>query len=91
MSKQVWKYILDPINPVVSVPKGTEILHIDSQNNDLCIWALVDIDEPDDCKRSFLVVGTGHSMPSCELKFIGTALLHNGSLVLHVFEEIDDV
>lgn len=81
----VHKYVL-AIRDVVllALPAGAKPLHVAEQAGQLCLWALVDPDKKL-TKRTFRVVGTGQSAPA--KGYVGTALLHGGSLVLHVFEE----
>lgn len=88
MSQTVWKYSLPcaGVNRLL-LPTGAQVLHVASQNDDLCLWVQVD-PERSVVWRTFHVVGTGHDLPSdAVLRFVGTAMLFAGSLVLHVFEE----
>jgi hypothetical protein len=73
----------------VDLPNGAVVLSAQSQYNQVVIYALVD---PLKSKipRPFIVCGTGFDLP-CQmsnLKFIGTVMLHEETLVLHVFEPI---
>lgn len=88
--KTVYKYkLLDPA--IGAVDRGLlhmhpgPILKVDSQNDNVCIWALVDTKKPA-VPRQFILVGTGFEVPS-GVEYIGTAQLYGGALVLHVFEE----
>ena len=84
--KTAWKFILQP-KTTVEIPDGAKILHIAQQREYLCMWALVDPEQPK-VKRTFIVYGTGHDMPDDPGEFVGTALMDGGSLVFHVFEEV---
>ena len=92
MSKTIWKYTLG-VDTTLLIPKGGKILSAAGQNDDVCIWVLVDPQAPEE-PRFFTVYGTGHIIPDKRfrdsslgtMQHIGTALLHNSSLVLHVFE-----
>jgi hypothetical protein len=87
---EIWKYKLSQ-NPAIDMPKGAKVLSVKSQYNQLCIWALVD---PVAVKetRFFEVHGTGYRINSSpNLKYVGTALIENDSLVFHVFERIQEL
>jgi hypothetical protein len=83
--KAVWKFALHPYK-INMMPVGAKPLSVHAQGDDLCMWALVDTEAPLE-KRGFVIVGTGHEVHDHTGEFIGTALLANGSLVLHIFEE----
>lgn len=85
--KTIYKYTLDANNTVLEMPMGAKVLSVASQGDDLCLWAKVDTEDPIE-QRTFEVYGTGHPMPDDDehLQFLGTALMHGGSLVWHVFQ-----
>lgn len=86
MSKAVWKFTLRPIIEI-EMPDGAQVLSVQEQHGELCMWALVDTSKPM-VKRKFLTFGTGHILPDGKrLEFVGTALLESGAFVLNVFEE----
>lgn len=88
MNKTIWKYTLQPSSLILEIPEGSEILSVESQNNKICIWFLVD-PSADSVEREFIVYGTGHAISDAEhKKYIGSAQLENGMLVFHVFENI---
>jgi len=70
---------------VVLMPEGAKILSVDQQNDTPYLWALVNPSAPLKAKR-FNVYGTGHVVPLNPGVFIGTVLLMDGALVVHVFE-----
>lgn len=86
--KTIWKYILES-QTTLDMPADATILSVGAQDNDICLWALVDTDAPAELRR-FLVAGTG--MPLTETfngaRFIGTVQMVQASvnLVMHVFE-----
>ena len=90
MSKAIYKYPLRLSgNENIIFPKGAEILTVQVQNDDVCIWALVDPNEKDFEKRFFEVFGTGHPIyydMGVSRNYISTVQLKAGELVLHVFE-----
>lgn len=84
--KTIWKfpihaYRTDPI----ALPAGAQILHVDRQNGDIYLWALVDPSQPDE-KRTFEIFGTGHRIDDSPRTHIGTVLI--GTFVWHVFERV---
>ena len=86
---QVWKF---PIyaNSVQSIlmPKGAQILSVQTQQGSPVIWAIVD-PAADKEKRIFSVYGTGHNMPKDGLKYVGTWQESNQYLVWHLFEVVN--
>jgi len=89
--KTVYKYVL-PITDVASIKmhKDAEIVHVDNQLEQLCIWAVVDNELPI-VLRKFRIAGTGHRLDYDHLKVevkchLGTVKLYGGALILHVFE-----
>jgi hypothetical protein len=82
--KAFWKFVLHPYARNM-LPVGAKLLSVHAQGDDLCLWALVDTEAPLE-DREFVIVGTGHEVHDHAGAFIGTALLANGRLVLHVFE-----
>ena len=86
--KKIWKFPLSIVDEIsINMPKGAEILSVQVQKNNPCIWALVD-PYAEVVKRNFSIFGTGHAIIEDNYIFIGTFQLYNGDLVLHLFEEI---
>jgi len=87
----VWKETLELSSvQIVSLPKDSQILKVDSQNGMLCIWFMHEDDPNDDVEydeRTIDVVGTGHVFSADGKKHIGTVIM--GAFVWHVFEVID--
>jgi len=87
--KAVWKFplrlSLGPVEHVVEMPGGAEVLHVGVQGGDPTLWALVDPDKTVGESRTFRLVGTGHREVGSGMRFVGTALVSE-SFVLHVFE-----
>ena len=82
--KTIWKFEL-PKQGNVEMPKGAEILTVQTQNEKPCIWALVNPDAEKE-ERAFVIYGTGHYFQLIDYKYIGTFQLNEGRLVFHVFE-----
>lgn len=84
--KTIWKYELVPNDLItIEMPKDAQILSVNSQGDNVFLWALVDPIELTE-SRKFMVFGTGHDVPDINLSFIGTFMLFKGGLVFHVFE-----
>lgn len=87
--KTVYKYIWPIPNDraVFQMPRDAEVLCVHEQDNQLCLWARV-VEGRHLEPRPFILCGTGHDAPDLEHRYIGTAHLAGGRLVLHVFEPI---
>ncbi len=83
----VHKYLLPVQDEVkLEMPIGARVLHVGVQDNEqLCLWALVN-PKGETKTRSFRIAGTGHEVAGASPTHLGTALMHNGTFVLHVFE-----
>lgn len=84
----IHKYEL-PANDIVTVQvrEGARPLHVAEQRPGcMCLWAQVDTDAPL-VLRTLYIFGTGEPWPddAPPLVHLGSALLHGGSLVFHVF------
>lgn len=87
MSMTIWKFTLEPVCEL-QMPEGATVLSVGVQGENICLWAMVNPDAPK-VTRSFVGFGTGHEVTDATcLEFIGTALLHGGSLVFHIFEKM---
>lgn len=88
MSKTIWKYPIATTDlQVVQMPAGAEVLCVQVQRGEPCLWALVDPSaEPE--FRSVEVYGTGHTVridTGVERRYVGTYQLYGGDLIFHVF------
>lgn len=90
--KTIWKFEVKArdVETVVNMPKSAEIIHVHGQNEQVCLWAIVD-PEAEKEERRFAIVGTGHLMfdPAIH-KYIGTAHVLLGHLVWHIFELVPE-
>jgi len=83
--KTIWKVALTQMGTQdVRVPEGAEFLCAREQNEKACVWFRCDPNHEKKLRR-IAVVGTGHEAPD-DGRYLGTAMLMDGSLVLHVFE-----
>lgn len=80
--KTIWKFepVLE-VSQAISMPAGAEILSVQVQNGEPCIWAKVDRDAPL-VPRLIEIVGTGHYAP--DHPYIGT--VQTGEFVWHFFD-----
>jgi hypothetical protein len=80
----VYKYQLPTEDyATLTMPMSAELLTVGAQKNQLVLWARVDTEAPPE-QRRFRIAGTGH--PKVDGEYVGTAQLHEGSFVVHVFE-----
>ena len=82
----IWKAELQPADvQQVMVPMGAEMLCAREQFDKICVWYRCD---PSAAKepRTIAIVGTGNPAPGAEGRYLGTASLHGGNLMFHVFE-----
>jgi hypothetical protein len=88
--KRVYKYVLKATDEqVVEIP-SINILSVESQLDDIVVYALVDIDNPTHSRYTFRVHGTGNDIKNDidSFKFLGTVKMYNGSLMFHVFYKL---
>jgi len=91
----IYKYQIE-INSIITItmPKGAKILTVQSQliphdllNQDqVCIWAIVDTDTDKKEIRMFTCYRTGRKHEKIKGTYIGTFQLNNGEFVGHLFE-----
>ncbi len=87
--KKVFKYRLEITGfQKIELPLNAEILTVQFQHDQLCLWALVDSDSATE-EREIKISGTGHPIVNTNLKFIASVQELDGNLVWHVFEVID--
>jgi|WetSurMetagenome_2_1015567.scaffolds.fasta_scaffold144668_5 hypothetical protein len=82
---KIYKYSLElALSPIVTMPKGAEVLSVGVQHDIIVLWAKVD---PMAANRwyQFYVVGTGYDAPD-NAKYIGT--VQQGPFVWHIFMEL---
>jgi hypothetical protein len=68
----------------VTTPQGAQIVHVERQGEQVCLWAIVDT-LAERVEREFQVFGTGHELPSPE-KATYVATWQEGPFVWHLFE-----
>jgi len=89
MNKKVFKYVLRMDDKItLNLPKGAEVLTVQTQYDQPCLWALVDPFAMKE-KRIFRLAGTGHPIVfdmDSDYKYINTFQMNGGLLIFHLFE-----
>ena len=89
MSQTIYKYpflINDEFE--IALPERAQVLCVQEQRGQPCMWALVDPDLPPK-RRKFFLRGTGHDCADLRINptnYVGPFQLRGGDLVFHVFE-----
>lgn len=86
----VWKYTLKiQEEQIIEMPVSSKVLSVESQGDEIVLYALVDKTAQETSKKTIRVYGTGHDIPeSIHLfDFLGTVKMYNGSLMFHVFHK----
>ena len=80
----IWKYTINHINPMIRIPRGSTILSVGVQNEEIQVWVVAGPSEDLETFH-FLIAATGHPTEEKlkDLTFIGTVF--QGSLVWHIF------
>ena len=77
--KKIYKFVLDQRHETVSMPTGATILSCKEQDGKVCLWAIVDVNNPPE-DRKFEILGTGWEIVDESTRnFIGTIVDLNGS------------
>lgn len=82
----IHKHIVTP-GAVFAVPKGSEILSVSEQFDQIVLYTRVDTDATEFVALKTMIVGTGHDASGIpeRSRFLGTVKLHGGNLMLHVW------
>ena len=86
--KTIHKYSISITDSVsVRMPVGAQILSFQKQHGELFLWALVDLNYPEET-RQFRIIGTGHTIENAaDLTYLSTVQID--SFVWHIFEQTD--
>lgn len=86
--KTIWKFKLEITDiQTISMPVGAEILCVQMQGSDPCLWAIVtDHESIPKMNITLRTYGTGHPIDSTKEQYIGTYQSMSGQLVFHVFK-----
>lgn len=83
-TQHIYKYPLAVVEDQnILMPAGAKVLHVAEQHGVLTLWARVNTDNPDEF-HTILIRGTGDVYPTYA-HHLGTVLLNDGYLVLHIF------
>jgi len=86
MNTVIWKFLVtNPVAGEIEMPTGAEILHVEMQHGNVCMWAKVD---PDAAliRREFMIEGTGQPPNQRLDDAIHRGTVLSGAMVWHVFE-----
>jgi hypothetical protein len=85
--KTIYKYTLKvESEQVLKLPKDADILCVQEQHGEICLWAIVEKDTKEFENKIFYIYGTGHDVPWPALQtYIGTVQQRQGTLVWHIF------
>ena len=87
--EKIYKYPLELVDfQTVELPVGAKVLYTEVQNEQICLWALINPESPK-IDRNVRIFGTGHDVPDTitERQYYGTVLMQNGQFVWHIFIE----
>lgn len=91
--RKIWKWELDVTDrQSVYLPQGAQILDVQVQNGQVCMWAICLPSLPTQ-PRYIGIYGTGNPLPDVDLdnaRYISTFQMHGGALVFHAFELAND-
>lgn len=87
MSQSVWKFPLQVADEqIIEVPLGAKPLNAEMQNDELCLWMLVN-PAVEKVTKKVHIHGTGHKVSDFVTvgDYVDSFMMLNGSLVFHVF------
>lgn len=87
----IHKTVLEPLEVQhIEIPVNAVFLCAKEQRDRVCLWYICD-PTGDTSSRKILCLGTGQEVPADQAHlvshYLGTAMIHGGSLVVHVFGE----
>lgn len=85
--KKVFKYTLEDHSGVLTVPVSSDVLSVKYQLGKIIAYVLVDPEDKETRQIEYVLAGTGYPITSdiSSDNYMTTLMLHNGSLVIHVF------
>lgn len=86
--RTIFKQVLNVTGEqTIMLQKDAVILHLDNQNEHVCLWYECDTDMPT-VPIKVRCFGTGHEMPKdIPLEYIGTVLVLDGRGVFHFYKQ----
>lgn len=87
MRKVIHKTVLDFWQP--AIPADAEVLDVQIQHDDICVWYLTsETPPPIPQSRTLVIHGTGQLLSLTARKYLGT--VQAGSLVWHIFDTMEN-
>jgi len=85
--KRIYKYTLTPSNKVLAIPGCLKIISVESQRQEIVVYALIETSSDTTKGFEFLVIGTGHdiNVDIDVYEFLGTVSMVDGTFMFHVF------
>ena len=85
--KRIYKYPLDNVDhQELRLPANSKILSVETQDERIVLYALVDDTVTHQNTHLIIIHGTGHNADdTTDCNFIGTVKLYSGAIMLHVF------
>lgn len=86
--KTIWKYEIAGTGSQIIIPKIHRFLTVQGQNNNICLWAEVETESPNE-QVYIEVFGTDQEIPEnmgTMREYLGTAQIYDGKLVWHVYK-----
>lgn len=86
MTSRIIKYRLDPVRrQTIEVPAGSFVSHVHEQDGHATIWLIRPAGMLLLHKWQVTCLSTGESIPDDAGRYAGTAHIHGGRTVVHVF------
>lgn len=79
MTKVIWKFPLTTLDKI-EMPAGAEVLSVQMQHGQACLWAVVDPAAQRETRR-FCIHGTGSGFDHDHGRFVGTFQMDGGHRV----------
>lgn len=90
--RRVFKYKINDTEDytIINIPFNSVLLSVDTQGDEIFLWASAEDSETRIVKRKIRVAGTGHPIKDTVLQFLGTVKQMADSLIWHIFEVTHD-
>lgn len=86
MAHRIWKHVMPMSGEfTLDLPQGTRLLTVQRQYNNPVMWVAADPTVPRASRRFFAAM-TGQDLPDDVINYVGTAVLMDGSYVVHILE-----
>ena len=89
MVKVIYKYEFTTSDMLeLDLPVGSEVLHVDSQRDTVCLWVSLDVNEKRSEHRTFQTIGTGHPFKAESMRHLGTVKTFDDTFIWHIYEKV---